>query len=464
MNDIEFPNLNVPATSTLSEREWTKLLTLIGEGRLVPVIGPELLCVPRGAVPAARLYDLWGQALAEQHGVEMPPGDEETPLLYRIANRLSVNPDIPFGDLEYDINDLICNPSWPMPLSLLQLAEIDDFPIYLTTTIDHLLETALLNARGTPEAPQVIAFKRGGSILNNDLPSDFIPGKRPVVFHLFGRTCTDRDGFAATEDALIEFSWALIDQDYAPKNLYDFLRKKTLLLLGCNFPDWLDRFFIHALTRKPESQIGVMYVSEYSMGGLHDFLRRKRASLPAPQSPMVFVAELHRRWKQGLVHRPESRACKHGAVFISYAREDRATALAIRTQLETANIDTWMDESGLEPGAEFQEVIRDNIDKASFFLALISRSLNLEGSSRLGRFVLREWKWAEKAGELRPRDHHFLQPVVIDNTPPGAEFVERPFRDLHWSSLKDGALPQEFIDFVKLGIRRFRSQPMGAKP
>jgi hypothetical protein len=198
------------------------------------------------------------------------------------------------------------------------------------------------------------------------------------------------------------------------------------------------------------------------MAGLQDFLARKKAKLPEPQSPLAFVAELNRRWQQGAgAHRPVNGISKHGAVFISYANEDRAAAILIRKQLEDANIDTWMDESGLEPGAELQEVIRDNIDNASFFLALISNALDLESSIRPGRFVLREWKWAETAAEARHKYEDFLQPVVIDDTPPGATFIDHPYRDKHWVSSKDGVLPPEFIDFIKKGIRRFRSQTGG---
>ena len=459
MNDTEITRPPSPTSPLFREREWDKLLTMIGEKRVIPVIGPELLCVRWEEKPAVRLYDLWGQALARQRGIDAAYLAEETPLLYRITNQLSVSPDIPLGDLECDVNDVVRDPVWPLPKSLRQLAEIRDFPLYVTTTIDHLLEAALGEVREAREEVLSIIFKRRGDKAGNDLPRNFVPGRQPTVFHLFGATCVDPDGFAATEDALIEFSWALLD-DYAPKRLYDFLYRKTLLLLGCDFPDWLARFLIHALTQRHNAQIELIFVSECRQSGLRDFLRRKRASLPPPQSPVNFVAELHRRWqaRPPLERRNDA---KVGAVFISYARENQAAAMAIRAQLEQAGIDTWMDESGLEPGVEFQHVIRDNLSRVSFFLAIISRALDLDATHRPGRFVLREWKWAEKVSEERRRDDCFLQPLVVDDTPSGAEFIDRPFRDLHWTRLQDGKLPQEFLDFLKRGIRRYRSNSPG---
>jgi hypothetical protein len=459
-----------PTPSPPTERDWDKLLALMADGLVVPVIGPELLCVAWEGQPAARLYDLWGRALAQQRDIAMKQNSEETPLLYRIANQLSVHSKMQPGDLEYDMDRVIRGQHWPLPAALRQLAEIRDFPLIVTTTIDHLMKTAIVEGRGPLEAPMQIVFTRSGNAISNDLPKDFVPGERPTVFHLFGATCYDPGKFAATEDMLIEFSWALIDQEYAPKRLYDFLRGKTILLLGCDFPDWLERFFIHALTRKSDAQIAVWYVSGCHLSGLHDYLERRNAHLLPPQSPVDFVAELHRRWqaRQAPECRPAANLrpepipveSKHGAVFISYAREDRAAAAAIRSQLEAANIDTWMDESGLEPGAEFQYVIRDNIRKASFFLAIISRALDLDRSDRLGRFVLKEWKWAEDVNLERPKDHNFLQPVVVDDTPPGADFIDRPFRDdLHWTALREGQLPRELIERLTRGIRRFRSLP-----
>jgi hypothetical protein len=280
---------------------------------------------------------------------------------------------------------------------------------------------------------------------------------------LFGASSSVEGTFAKTEDDLIEFSWSLLDHQYAPERLYDYLQKKTVLLLGCNFPDWLGRFLIHALNAgRHEETINIYYVSAGREGGLEEYLRRRRARvLVSP--PLAFVEELHQRWQakaqsgrqqSGVAGRSSAPpAFKRGAVFLSYASEDRRAVKRIRAQLEDANIDTWMDDSDLEPGEEFQQVIRDNIRDASFFIPVISRSLN---SSSLPRYLWKEWKWAEDANLERRKEDRFLQPLAIDDTPPGAEFIDRPYRDLHWAKLRDGTLPDDFIQSLAQGIRRFR--------
>ena len=445
----------------LSEREWDKFINIILEGYVVPVIGQELLITDQGGGDEP-LYDVWGRALAEQAGLTLQQQDD-TPILYQVTNQLSQAQNS--NDLAIDVDYVIRRQPWPVPESLRKLAQIRSFSLYVTTTVDHLMKGALDEFR--PEwkgQQQDIGFALHGDKMRNDLPDNFDYQSDPALFHLFGATSPFPNSFAKTEDDLIDFSASLLDPHYAPERFYDYLQKKTVLLLGCSFPDWLGRFFIRALNANRDVEtINIYYVSARREVGLENYLRRKRAKVLAPVSPVAFVDELFRRWQErqvenqalpgapapGSVAAPE---LKRGAVFLSYASEDRPIVARIRAQLEAANIDTWMDESGLEPGVEYQYVIRDNIRNASFFLAFISQSLSSKGE----RFLFREWKWAEDANLERRKEQRFLQPVVIDSTPPGSSFVDPPYRELHWARLRDGQLPPEFIQFLSQGIRSFR--------
>jgi hypothetical protein len=467
MTSSDSPSTKV---SPLHTRDWDRLISQLKEQRVIPVIGPDLLRIPATDGAEAKLYELWGKELAELFNVDLPDESADIPLLYWISDQLSLRTDIPTGDLESDLSKVVCQSKWPIPLPLLQLAEIKDFPLYISTTIDHLMEAALKLKRGHSKN---IVFSRTGGPNRNDIPADFTPSSIPLLIHLFGASCVDREAFAVTEDDLIEFSWSLIKYSTAPENLYEYLNKRQLLLLGCNFPDWLDRFFIHALSHEHGAQVGITFVSEHCPKGLQEFLRRKKARPFIEWSPVAFVQELHQRWLQSELEdakiqddlqplltseqsHPGLKPSKLGSVFISYARDDKKIALAIRDQLEAANIDTWMDDSDLEPGEQYEVSIEENIRNASFFIALISKSLDLENSNRLGRFVLKEWRWAEDADRERPQSQNFLLPVVIDDTPEGAAFIEGPMRKRQWTVCRDGELPAKFMSLIQQGVRRFR--------
>ena len=75
--------------SRLNDREWDKLINLIAEGNVVPVIGPELLVDDDPSGNPARLYDVWDQVLGEQADLAPPAPGMPAPLLFGITNQLS---------------------------------------------------------------------------------------------------------------------------------------------------------------------------------------------------------------------------------------------------------------------------------------------------------------------------------------------------------------------------------------
>ncbi len=445
----------------MTEREWDKLVNLILEGIVVPVLGPELLLVPENG-ETTRLYDMWGSALAAQTQIARPENARRW-TVYDVANLLSQRENA--GEVAYDIDDVVRRRAWPIPAALQSLARIQDFSLYITTTFDHLLFQAMTEARKDTEVEQ-IKFTPRGVKSAVDLPNHFHHDRSPGVYHLFGATSPTDGTFAKTEDDLIEYSWSLLDQQYAPENLYDFLQKKTVLLLGCNMPDWLGRFFIHAINgRRNQEAINMYYVSLTCEPGLSDYLNRKRAKVVSSISPVDFVEQLYTRWqarsKSNVVSAEAGSTgpageFKPGAVFLSYASEDRAKVRTIRDQLEANNIDTWLDERELptDPGNEYLLTIRENIRKAAFFVPIISRALDQTGPGP--RFVWREWRMAEDASMERRKEDRYLQPLVIDDTPSGASFVESPYRDLQWTRLRDGKVPPELIEMLSRGIRNYR--------
>ena len=59
-------------------------------------------------------------------------------------------------------------------------------------------------------------------------------------------------------------------------------------------------------------------------------------------------------------------------VFISYAREDQGFARKLRDALTADNRTVWMDETGIQPTAEWLKTIFENIEASDNFLFLIT--------------------------------------------------------------------------------------------
>ena len=126
--------------STLDDDAWDDLLSFIEERRVIPIVGPELLLVATERGP--RLLLDW---VAE-----------------KLAGRLNVNiAELP---QPYTLNDVVCwflsargrreeayvrlrgiikEANFEPPTALRRLAAITDFDLFVSTTFDPLLETAI---------------------------------------------------------------------------------------------------------------------------------------------------------------------------------------------------------------------------------------------------------------------------------------------------------------------------------
>jgi hypothetical protein len=233
------------------------------------------------------------------------------------------------------------------PTALLQLAEIADFDLYVTTTFDSLLEDALNTVRfGALRSTDVVAYAPNKVA---DLPTERSLLTRPLVYHLLGRLSASPTYVLSDEDTL-EFMCALQTDAYCPEKLFAALEESHLLVLGGGFPDWLMRLFLRLAKRRRLSdprEVGEVLADRRVSGdaSLVYFLQQVSSRTQVfSDGADAFVSELHRRWKQRrggpatalasgaaptLTNDPRrflppEREMPDRAVFISYAREDLA--------------------------------------------------------------------------------------------------------------------------------------------
>ena len=150
-----------------------------------------------------------------------------------------------------------------------------------------------------------------------------------------------------------------------------------------------------------------------------------------------------------------------GAVFLSYASEDRPAVILIRDALEQAGIDVWFDRNpeALRAGENFENKIKTNIDQCSLFVPIISQNT----LTPKPRFFRTEWNHAQQLALRYPDNMRFIIPVAIDDTPPDASAVPEPFRKLHWERMPGGQASAEFVAEIKRLYRDYQrtlAQPL----
>ncbi len=446
--------------ASLDEDAWEDLLSFIEEHRVIPIVGPELLRVATDLGP--KLLHEWA---AE-----------------KLAARLNVSrSDLPE---HYTLNDVVClflagrgrreeayvrlrsvlkDAPFEPPAALRQLAAITDFDLFVTTTFDSLLESAInLERFGGSPSTEVLSYAPNRVV---DLPTERDRITRPVVYHLFGKLSASPTYVISDED-LLEYLCALQNESLVPERLFHELEHNHLLVIGSSFSNWLARLFLRMAKRHRLSDprdVGEILADDEVSGDerLIAFLQQVSVRTRIYTGAERFVEELHERWQKrhpssaGALGKPPdsgpsgfspvrfvppAREMPDNAVFVSYAREDLAAVQRIKAGLEAAGITTWFDIDRLEAGDDYDRKIKQNIARCSYFIPVISQNTQ----SRLEGYFRREWSYALDRARNMADGALFILPVSLDGTSPLEAHVPERFKALHFTPLPGGQVTAEF--------------------
>jgi hypothetical protein len=100
-------------------------------------------------------------------------------------------------------------------------------------------------------------------------------------------------------------------------------------------------------------------------------------------------------------------------VFISYAREDSATAIRLYRDLKDQGLEPWIDTEELLPGQSWEAKIRQAISASSYFLALISQN----SVSKRG-FIQKELRQGMEILDEYPPDKIYIIPIRLEDVEP----------------------------------------------
>lgn len=445
---------------------WEDLLLAIEEGHVVPIVGRDLLTVQVDGKPC-----FLHQLIAERLAADLKVPLDGLPKSFDPNDVLCASPDFD-GDptsVNPRILRIIRNLKVEIPEPLLLLAEIPKFRLFLSTTVDTLLEEAIARQRG--QAPAVVAFPPASSV--TDFDDALLDRHGSVVFQILGRASASAP-FAVTEGQLLEQMHEFMSGQRRPEKLIARLQESHLLLLGVSFPDWIGRLFLRLSRAKPlwDSRSMMEVIADAGAGreGLAGFVRHfspQQSHLFSVGPPADLVKELHRRWFERHPAKPadagrraEPAGAKpddmtSGSVFISYASEDRPSATKLADDLVAAGLEVWMDRR-LNPGNDYREIIERHIRECAAFVPVLSKHTQTEDE----RWFRKEWAQAcDRARAYFGTDRSLLYPVIVDSTP-NNELNELRREIFGRSAIRaaGGAAPPELITQLDQAQKAWRRQ------
>jgi hypothetical protein len=401
------------------------------------------------------------ERLAAELGVDpLPAGWGLTELYRSVADKDAFNVDAFHPKLRRVLGTMK-----PNLAPLRKIAEISHFRIFLCTAIDGFLEQAVREVRGA----------RGETVTTYTFAPGYDNPRRPLdqpgevcVYNLLGsrQTCPN---WAVTVEGLVEFVLGLQSEKYRPDRLFDALKDRHLLAIGCQIPDWFGRFFLRSLRNGPISEqkgsnvlIEDTQDADAAFGRYLEFFSRK--SFVVPGDAFAFVDELNRRWTErsgGAAATPVPPATApavvtpppSGKVFISYSHDDRPAAQELYDFLRAQGIDVWKDDrdDAIEKGSNWDSVIAREIADCACFVPLVSR--NTAGVRE--SYFWNEWNRAlRRSLQMDSTARRFIFPVLCE----AGLAVPEQFREMQWTVLTDAAEREALARALRAEQRSLRKE------
>ena len=453
------------ALDAVDELFWDDLLAYMAEGKVIPVVDAGSLLVGQGE-QRQPLESLLARRLAERLRID-PTTLPAALRLDDVVRRQRAQPRK--DNLHLRVQQLLKDLDIAPPQALLDLAAISAFDLIVSVSCDDLLQRALDQVRhGGDARTEVIAFAPNRAA---DLAQPRDDNRRSRVFQLLGRISSSPDSVISDDDRL-EFLHALQDDARRPKLLFDALRDNHLLLLGCQLPDWVARFFLRTVKREQLSKgdggtveilVGAAAAQDPALGA---FLAAFRPSAQVvAMDTEAFITELRQRWEAahplGAAPAAEPDAASprgpgDGAVFISYSRHDSAAVRRLVDALQGAGIDVWFDSHELKPGDAWATAILQGIQNCSLFIPIVSANTQSEDRSRA--YFWREWNIADDLALGMAPGERFIVPVVVDDTDPYAAKVPARFTAANFARLPGGEPAGGFVAQVSALYGAYRER------
>jgi len=426
-----------------SDFNWDELLTRITMNNVVPVIGQGLYCVLTSGNKKILLYQHLFEELAKDMG--LPPPEQTNHAFSEVVSQyLKKTKDyLRLGRLlRQNLASL-----YPIEANpLLKLARIRPFSMFINTTYDHFLEHTLNSVRNyhTEVLHHTYREKRTDRVTSEllKLLEDY---QSSLLFHIYGSTAITINPAYTEKDILETVVNFQKDVEMDPKNpLFQALKEKSLLFIGCGYDDWLFRFFIRTFANEPYQAsservtwkfIGDDFAGSFKFDKLACFLKAYDSDVFYNNDGEDFVDllfdKMNDQYPEHII--PEDEFPE--TAFISFHGGNRKSAIRLVSHLREDGIKVWLDQRAMKPGDRVDETILKAIDKCQVFIPLVSekaRQLQREKDNGL-RYHIREWEWAYSENVKRNTPRYII-PVKIDDT----DWMYDPFKDMTFFKIPGG--------------------------
>lgn len=440
----------------INVRNWELLMNAVEEKRVVPIIGDNLIRITVRDGERVNVKEYVLKKLSERFSCDVPCKDySQVEELIREYNRRQRNAgDV--TDIYYEIYDILNKATVTMPEAVKRMFCLGRFPLVLTTSYVRGLDKIL----GVPPDRIKVYNKK----MSSDIRIPELDGSATMLYYLFGCLGMTKRSFKVTEDDLLDYLHCWHNSDTRPMKLGEYLSDKFLLVLGCDYPNWLFRFFWHSIrnfTIVPASadMQGVVTVPAEradSDGDLMNFLSRVQTSVFRKAED--FIREFNERYEARCEESVKERNddeytgpadAETSDIFISYASEDYDCAGSVAQVFRNMGASVWFDKAELGVGEKYEKIIIEKIQECQRFVPILSKATLKEGR----RFFKKEWKLAIEEAGYRLNEP-YISPVVIDDMNP---FSERAIpveftKEAHIINYHDN----DFEAQVKKLIRSFR--------
>lgn len=411
---MEIKKKNKGIIRTNREKEnWQILFDQIVRGNVIPVIGPEI--VELGGKTSTQTII---NAFAEACGIEEDGVNSFSQLIH--DNRFKR--EFEGEEIHLLINENIDNivelyATEGDNVLLRKFLSIPYFPFVITTVCDPIVENIMREIHG--DELQVKCFRNDPN--KNDDINNGDATKMPTVYYMFGKADNKSDSFVLTDTDILKFArtWMLpkdIASDAMPSVMSSVLSKYYLLVVGCNYQDWLFRFIWYAMkddgfgvakARQTENKEvimpGGMYTHPNKDMQLIDFLNHVNTFTQPGLNLNDFVNRIVEGVKttEEAIRSREAKdkydilSCipKMGTdVFISYSRGDKHIVQELHKVFVDKGLHVWYDFNSLRKGQDFMNQIKDAIRNSTFFVPVFTDTI-IKQAKEEHPYRL-EWKYA----------------------------------------------------------------------